>query len=358
MSEYKAACYKLRRDIADAKRRYRDKMEEQFQKRDTRSIWQGLWEITDYKGVRPCMVSAGATLANDLNSFYARFEASNASTGLTNADSRSSTSEAALSPVFSEHDVRRELKRVNTRKAAGLDRISGRVIRTCTDLLAPVFTTIFNISLAQSTVPTCFKMSTIIRVPKKSSPAGMNDYRPVALTSVVMKCFERLVKDHVCFSLPCTLDPLQFAYRSNRSTDDAISQVMHATLSHFDIVGGGYVRLLFIDYSSAFNAVVPTRLATKLHDLGLNPSTCALILDFLTASPQVVRAGGHTSRPLILNTGVPQGCVLSPLLYSLYTHDCVARHNCNTIVNVRTTRLWWARSLTTMNGPTYRRCQT
>ena len=147
----------------------------------------------------------------------------------------------------------------------------------------------------------------------------MNDYRPVALTSVVMKCFERLVTDHICSSLQGTLDPLQFAYRSNRSTGDVISQVMHSTLSHLDTIGGGYVRLLFIDYSSAFNTVVPSRLATKLHDLGLNPSMCAWILDFLTARPQVVRVGGHISHTLIHNTGVPQGCVLSPLLYSLYT---------------------------------------
>ena len=145
--------------------------------------------------------------------------------------------------------------------------------------------------------------------------------------------FERLVKDHICSSLQSTLDRLQFAYRSNRSTDDATSLVMHATLSYLDIVGGCYVRLLFIDYSSAFNTVVPSRLATKLHDLGLNPSMCAWILDFLTSKPQFVRAGGHTSHPLVLNTGVPQGCVLSSLLYSLYTQDCADRHNSNTIVN-------------------------
>ena len=59
---------------------------------------------------------------------------------------------------------------------------------------------------------------------------------------------------------------------------------------------------------------------------------CAWIQDFLTARPQAVRAGGHTSHTLILNTGVPQGCVLSPFLYSLYTHDCAAMHNLNTIV--------------------------
>ena len=121
MTEYKAACYKLRQDIADAKWRYRDKMETQFQKKDTRSIWQGLHEITDYKGARPCLVIADETLANELNS-YARFEASNANAGhanagLTKADRRSSSNEAALNPVICEHHVRRELKRVNTRKA-------------------------------------------------------------------------------------------------------------------------------------------------------------------------------------------------------------------------------------------------
>ena len=107
---------------------------------------------------------------------------------------------------------------------------------------------------------------------------------------------------------------------------------MHSTLSQLDTIGGGYVRLLFIDHSSAFNTVVPSRLATKLHDLGLNPSMCAWILDFLTARPQVVRVGGHISHTLIHNTGVPQGCVLSPLLYSLYTHDCATRYNSNTIM--------------------------
>ena len=231
-----------------------------------------------------------------------------------------------------EHNVRRVLMSVNTGKAAGPDGISGRVLKTCANQLAPVLTTIFNLSLAKSVVPTCFKRSTIVPVPKNSSPACMNDYQPVALTSVVMKCFERLIKDYICAFLPRTMDPMQFAYRPNRSTDDAISQVLHTSLSHLDSCRGGYVRLLFIDYSSAFNTIVPTRLTDKLIELGLNTPLCAWILDFLTARPQVVRVGSHTSNTLILNTGSPQGCVLSPLLYSLYTHDCVARFSSNSII--------------------------
>ncbi len=169
-------------------------------------------------------------------------------------------------------------------------------------------------------------------MPKNSKPSCLNDYRPVALTSTVMKVFERLLKKHICSSIPATLDPLQFAYRPNRSTDDAISQVLHSSLTHIDSKNGNYVRLLFIDYSSAFNTIVPTKLAVKLSDLGLNTSLCDWIQDFLTARPQVVKVGQFTSNSITLNIGAPQGCVLSPLLYSLYTHDCVSSHSSTSII--------------------------
>uniref|UniRef100_A0A8C7MLP8 Alkylated DNA repair protein AlkB homologue 8 N-terminal domain-containing protein n=1 Tax=Oncorhynchus kisutch TaxID=8019 RepID=A0A8C7MLP8_ONCKI len=78
-----------------------------------------------------------------------------------------------------------------------------------------------------------------------------------------MKCFERLVKDHITSTLPDTLDPLQFAYRPNRSTDDAISTTLHTALTHLDKRNTD-VRMLFIDYSSAFNTLVPSKLVIKI----------------------------------------------------------------------------------------------
>ncbi len=87
------------------------------------------------------------------------------------------------------------------------------------------------------------------------------------------------------------------------------------------ILHEGYVRLLFIDYSSAFNTIVPIKLALKLTDLGLNSSLYDWIQDFLTGRPQVVKVGQFTSNSITLNVRAPQGCVLSPLFYSLYTHD-------------------------------------
>ena len=113
----------------------------------------------------------------------------------------------------------------------------------------------------------------------------LNDYRPVALTSVAMKCFERLVKAHINTIIPEALDPLQFAYCPNRSSDDAISIALHTALSHLD-KRNTYVIMLFIDYSSAFNTIVPSKIINKLRILGLNTSLCNWILDFLTGCPR------------------------------------------------------------------------
>jgi hypothetical protein len=78
-----------------------------------------------------------------------------------------------------------------------------------------------------------------------------------------MKCFERLVMAHINTISPETLEPLQFAYRPNRSTDDAISIALHTALSYLD-KRNTYVRMLFIDYSSAFNTILHPKLITKL----------------------------------------------------------------------------------------------
>jgi hypothetical protein len=100
-----------------------------------------------------------------------------------------------------------------------------------------------------------------------------------------MKCFERLVMNHINTIIPETLDPLQFAYCTNRSTDDAFSFALHTALSHLN-KRNTYVRMLFIDYSSAFNTTVPSKLINMLRTLGLNTSLCNWILEFLTAAPR------------------------------------------------------------------------
>ncbi len=93
------------------------------------------------------------------------------------------------------------------------------------------------------------------------------------------QCFERLVMHNIKTSLPNTLDLLQFAYRPNRSTDDAISSTLHLALTHLENTDS-YVRMLFIDFSSAFNIIIPQQLIDKWNLLGLKNSLCNWILDF------------------------------------------------------------------------------
>ncbi len=120
------------------------------------------------------------------------------------------------------------------------------------------------------------------------------------------------------------LDPLQFAYRANRSVDDAVNMGLHYVLQHLDRPGA-YVRILFVDFSSAFNTIIPNHLLPKLTQLSVPTAVCQWINSFLTDRQQLVRLGKFSSSTRTISTGAPQGCVLSPLLFSLYTNDCTSK---------------------------------
>ncbi|KAK3569867.1 hypothetical protein QTP86_006742 [Hemibagrus guttatus] len=115
----------------------------------------------------------------------------------------------------------------------------------------------------------------------------------------------------------------------HRSTEDAVSTVLQSVLTHLDN-NNTHAHVLFVDFSFAFNTVIPSKLTTKLGDLGINTSLHNWIMDFLTNRPQHVRSGHSTTTTL--NSGVPQGCVLSPFLYSLFIQDCRPVYGSNSII--------------------------
>ena len=133
---------------------------------------------------------------------------------------------------------------------------------------------------------------------------------------------------HITSILAPTLAPFQFAYRAKRATEDAISSAFHPAPTNLD-TKYSYVRMLFIDFSSAFNTIVPKQLLCKLDQLGLNTSLCNWLLDFLSERPQAVRVSNNSSSSITLSTGAPQGCVFSPLLFTLPTHDCTPTYSTN-----------------------------
>ena len=118
--------------------------------------------------------------------------------------------------------------------------------------------------------------------------SSMNDLRPVALTYAVMKVcecvvlckLEKLVKDYI--------NPLQFAYRKNRSTDDAVLYSLENIYLHLEKTGSTG-RLMFFNFSSAFNILQPRLLVQKLLNMKLPSSVISWIFDYLTRRLQYVR---------------------------------------------------------------------
>lgn len=160
-------------------------------------------------------------LPDELNEFYCRFdETSTCRQSLP-------TVEAPPSPPFviEEHEVRCLLRNQNSRKAADPEIVSSAILKWCAaDLATGIFNCFINLTTSMYTS----KSALIIPVPKKAVISCLNDYRPVALTSVVMNVFEYIVCKHLSSAV---LDSSQFSYRSNRLVDDAVSRCLAPSCS-------------------------------------------------------------------------------------------------------------------------------
>ncbi len=129
-----------------------------------------------------------------------------------------------------------------------------------------------------------------------------------------MKAFEKLVLAHLKDITGPLLDPLQFAYRANRSVDDAVNMGLHYVLQHLDRPGT-YVRILFVDFCSAFNTIIQNLLQPKLTQLSVHTSVCQWITSFLTDRQQLVKLGKFPSSTRTISTGTKSfSFTLSPLL--------------------------------------------
>ena len=323
---FKKARSEWKKAVRRSKQNYKEKLESNFNTNDSKQVWSSISQITNYKGPKKQVVCSDPSLPNQLNEFYARFD-------LHNSTQPAFALSGEIQPelVIEESEVRKVFTTLKKKKAPGPDGVSPLLLINCASQLATVFTNIYNTSLRLCKVPSSFKQATIIPIPKKSSVSCLNDYRPVALTAIPMKAFERIILKYIKTLLPPDFDQYQFAYRSNRSTEDAITLCLHRILQHLESPST-YARVLFIDYSSAFNTIIPSKLHKKLlSDLKFPAALCDWILDFLINRQQKVCIQNFHSDLKFLSTGTPQGCVLSPMLYSIFTYDCVALHD-NTVI--------------------------
>ena len=131
----------------------------------------------------------------------------------------------------------------------------------------------------------------------------------------------------------------QFAYRKDRSTKDACIALDHFFRSHLE-KENIYARVLFVDFSSAFNTIVPNFLIDKLISSKVPKYIVSFVKAFLRDGSQFVRVGGAKSNILNCNIGCPQGCVLSPVLFSIYTDFICSNHSDIKIVKYRMPMIW------------------
>ena len=117
------------------------------------------------------------------------------------------------------------------------------------------------------------------------------------------------------------MDNLQFAYSEGLGVDDAVLTVLYTLHKHLDTLGTK-ARLLFVDFSSAFNTIQPHLLMDKLMKMNVNAKLIVWIQSFLSNRLQYVNFNGTLSDVIEINTGAPQGCVLSAVLFIIYTSDC------------------------------------
>ena len=144
------------------------------------------------------------------------------------ANSSESTDDSHFSPITVE-EVSKLFSKCKVGKACGPDNLCTRILKECSVELAPVFCKLFNLCLEKETLPDIWKLSAISPLPKTANPKCSNDFRPIALTSVVMKIFEQIIKSRLLSHI--VLDEHQFAYKKNRSTKDACITLDHVLRS-------------------------------------------------------------------------------------------------------------------------------
>ena len=202
-------------------------------------------------------------------------------------------------------------------KASGPDGIHPRFLKEFADELAPVLCRLFCLILVSCTYPSSWKHALFQPVTKKGDCSNPSNYRPIALISAVAKVFESLLNSHFIKHLESNnlLSVHQYGFHKARSTGNLLSYHTYAWSSFLRNSGASFVVALEI--TKAFEIVWQKALLAKLPAYGFTPSFCKLISSFLSNRFISVPVDGATSASFPFSSGVPQGSVLSPTLFSL-----------------------------------------
>lgn len=207
-------------------------------------------------------------------------------------------------------------------QAVGLDGVSIKFIKIIFPLIVPYLLFIFNNIITKSFFPLCWKSAKIVPVPKVKNLTQMSELRPISLLPALSKAFEYVINAQVSNHLRTNnlLCEYQSAYRSGFSPASALLKITDDIRRQADI--SKFTMLILLDFSKAFDSICHNILCKKLiNEFNFSSSACRLIYSYLTGRSQVVEMNGILSNAMSISSGVPQGSILGPLLFSLYIND-------------------------------------
>ena len=221
----------------------------------------------------------------------------------------------------SDEDILEAIKEIKTDSACGPDSIPAILLKECAGSLCEPLKIIWTESMKTGIVPSYYKRAYVAPLHKKGSRAHAVNYRPVSLTSQVVKLYERFVRKAMVNYIEDNniLSSKQHGFRSGKS---CLTQL----LNHFDEILLGLLDnkdtdSIYLDYAKAFDKVDHRLLILKLQRYGYGEGLIKWIKSFLTDRFQTVVVDGQHSYSLRILSGVPQGTVLSPLLFILFIDD-------------------------------------
>ncbi len=218
-------------------------------------------------------------------------------------------------------EVENAISNSNSRSAPGDDSITYEMIKLSGSKFNMVLLNIFNYCWATGQFPSCWKKGVVIAIPKTAEAISVSDFRPITLLSCLGKLYEKIISERLRYILEVSnaLSPYQFGFRSNKSSPEQLIRIVQDVHSGWE--QGMDTLFVSFDVKKAFDTMWHDGLLFKLNELGVDGRMLRWIASFLNKRPSKVCVDGCVSEQYLTNSGVPQGGVLSPLLFVIYNND-------------------------------------